>query len=77
MSSTTTYPLPPAPSWASDREIDQGTLQYWATVGTVETIEAGLVAVDLDRSDWLSVVSHTFQEGVPRVLLLEHTLTVT
>jgi hypothetical protein len=70
--------MPPTPSWAiGEPEDDQGTLRYWTTVGTVETIEAGLVEVDLGRSDWLSVVSHMFQEGVPRVLLLDHTLTVT
>jgi hypothetical protein len=46
----TTYPMPPAPSWASDREVDRRRIRYEHEVGS----DADVYSVHLRRSDHVS-----------------------
>jgi hypothetical protein len=68
MSSTTTYPLPPAPSWASDREIDQGDVVYDRAIGEVEGTYVGIGQRD-------SITGDCFEAGDVGILVGDYRLT--
>ena len=63
----TTYPLPPAPSWADQGREDTGGIRYDVAIGSVSVEDAEPVQVSIGRTDWIDFVARSMRQDITQV----------